>query len=109
MGAGYGSCWNSYSGCSLGFYLAFNISVAYFVINLLSQSPISMQVVVEKKLNTQNLSRHDLGRERFVDKVSSLIYSHLCSFGNLQHSLTSACSFMLFYLLNVVIGLGMEE
>ena len=78
VGAWYGSCWNSYTGCSFGYISAFNISVVYFVINLLSQSPIPMQVVVEKKLKAeQELERHDLGRERFVDAVSSFIYSHL--------------------------------
>src|SRR3546814_2255883 len=30
---------------------------------------IATQIVVERQLDAQNVSRHDLGRERFVEKV----------------------------------------
>lgn len=103
------------------------VMTTHETVNLLSQSLIFSQVVVEKKLmREQKLTRHDVGRERFVDEVSYTIYSVFCFSSNFAASSftqlvvqvwhhyhlmlgdLSGSSFMLFHLDYVLIGLEME-
>lgn len=64
------ACFNSF------IFTSMPVMTTHETVNLLSQSSIFSQVVVEKKLmREQKLTRHDVGRERFVDEVSSTICS----------------------------------